>query len=254
MKFIRHLFRLLFGILSAFILLTLIYFFFAIILSLLPVNKDFKNAENGIEIYIRSNGVHTDFILPVKTKVIDWSEKIPYNDFTEVDSSFHWLGFGWGNREFYIETKEWSDLKIPTAIRAGTGIGDCAMHVEYKQKPFQSKNWVKLIIAQKNYSALVNYIYSWFKTDSAGNFIHIKNSGPRSETTLAPPKRTESVFHRTQRSGYYSNDTFYEAKGSFSIFHTCNEWIGKGLRRAGIRTGAWTPFEKSVMYQIRLIE
>jgi len=229
MNFIKRAIKFLYRILTFAILISAVYFLFAVVLSTLPVNKDFRNATNGITLYIRSNGVHTDFILPVETKIINWNEKIHFGDFANADSSFGWICFGWGNREFYIETKEWSDLKISTAVKAGIGIGDCAMHVEYRRKPIQSDKWVKLVIEEEKYSDLVYYIASWFKTDSAGNYIHIANSG------------------------YYSNDTFYEAKGTYTVFNTCNEWTGQGLREAGIRTGAWAPFEASIMHHLRLI-
>jgi uncharacterized protein (TIGR02117 family) len=228
MRLRKTLLRFTFTFMISLILIVFVYFLSACVLSVIPVNKNFRNATNGITFYIRSNGVHTDFVLPVETKIIDWKSKIPFTDFSQVDSSFRWIAFGWGNREFYLETREWSNLKISTAVKAGIGIGDCAMHVEYIYKPMN--NWLKLVIEEQKYSDLVSYISSWFKTDSAQNYIHIPNSG------------------------YYSNDTFYEAHGTYTIFHTCNEWTASVLRAVGIRMGIWSPFEMSVMYHLRSIK
>jgi len=224
-KVIRFLLRSVVGVIS----LLILYFLFALVLSLIPVNNDFHNAENGITIYVRSNGVHTDFVVPVETKTINWKDKIPYKDFKNVDSTFHFVCFGWGNREFYIKTKEWSDLKFSTACRAMFGLGTSAMHVEYVEHPFYNEHWIELKITEQNYRKLSKYILLSFQTDSTRKFIHITDSG------------------------YYSNDTFYEATGNYSMFKTCNEWTGKGLRVCGIKTGAWTPFEKSVMCHLRKI-
>lgn len=225
MKIIKKILLYSFRAVLFFSLLLIVYFLFAVVLSLIPVNKNFKNAEDGIAIYIRTNGVHTDFVVPVSTKIIDWREKIPFTDFDFVDSSFRYICFGWGNREFYIDTKEWSDLKFSTAIRAGLGIGKSAMHVEYKRKILTNENWIRFRITETNYNKLVEYILQSFIADQNNNFIHIPNSG------------------------YYSNDTFYEGKGSYNLIKTCNEWTGKGMRVSGIKTGAWTPFEQSIMYR-----
>ena len=230
MKFVKRILKLLWKTVLGILCLVILYFLAAVFLSLVPVNKNFRNEKNGIAIYIRSNGVHTDFVIPVKTAVINWEEKIPYTDAEFADSSFKYICFGWGNREFYIETKEWSDLKVSTAFQAGCGLGETAMHIEFIRNQKQSDNCLELRLKDETYNELVKYVISSFKTDEKGKFIHINGAH------------------------YYSNDAFYEANRTYSLFSTCNEWTGKGLRVSGIRTGAWTPFDKSVMYQLRQLK
>jgi hypothetical protein len=46
--------------------------------------------------------------------------------------------------------------------------------------------------------------------------------------------------------GYGPADVFYEARGPYNVFFTCNEWTGAALRAAGIRMGRWTPLSQSV--------
>ena len=49
----------------------------AFVLSFIPVNTGFAQAQNEhVEIFITSNGIHTDLILPVATPYIDWRSKI----------------------------------------------------------------------------------------------------------------------------------------------------------------------------------
>ena len=36
----------------------------------IPVNRDFAETPGGIPVAVCSNGIHTDFVLPVKTAVI----------------------------------------------------------------------------------------------------------------------------------------------------------------------------------------
>ena len=50
--------------------------------------------------------------------------------------------------------------------------------------------------------------------------------------------------------GYNDWDMFYEANGGYSFVLTCNEWTGRALRHAGIRTGLWTPLEQSIMWRL----
>ena len=50
--------------------------------------------------------------------------------------------------------------------------------------------------------------------------------------------------------GYGSGDFFFEAEGRFSILKPCNEWTNEGLRKAGIRCAAWSPFDKAIFYQL----
>jgi uncharacterized protein (TIGR02117 family) len=51
-------------------------------------------------------------------------------------------------------------------------------------------------------------------------------------------------------SGYRDWDMFYESPGGYSVFLTCNEWTGRALRAAGVRTGLWTPFAQSIMWRL----
>ncbi len=59
--------------LLAFLLLMLLYFVAALIGSAIPVNKD-QPQGGDITIYLRTNGVHTDFIFPVENEVMDWEQ------------------------------------------------------------------------------------------------------------------------------------------------------------------------------------
>lgn len=49
--------------------------------------------------------------------------------------------------------------------------------------------------------------------------------------------------------GYGLADTFYAAKGTYSLLYTCNNWTGDALKAAGVRTGWWTPFPMGLLPQ-----
>jgi hypothetical protein len=102
--------------LSGLLLMTVLYILSGLVLGSIPVHSSYAQAKQGIEIFVTDNGVHTDLVLPVKTEFIDWRDKLYVQDYTGADSTFTHVGFGWGDRQFYMETPEWTDLTLTTAI------------------------------------------------------------------------------------------------------------------------------------------
>jgi uncharacterized protein (TIGR02117 family) len=206
----------------------LISILIALLLSFVPVNTSFaKGQQETIEIFITSNGIHTDFVLPVETKVINWREKLPLSQFRGVTNNYESISFGWGDRKFYMETPEWSDLTLKVALSAVFWPTPTAMHVQYipnTLQPSKRKRPVHLTLAQ--YSKLVIYIQDSFQTDSSG-FILIPGAG------------------------YTPLDNFYEGKGKFFFPKNCNNWVNAGLKAAGVKTAFWAPFPFSIMRHLK---
>lgn len=217
--FLRYILRFLLGII-AFILL---YLLFAFLLPYFKANSSFENATDGIEIYVQSNGVHTDVVLPIKSEYINWNEVLPYSDFKNVNSNYNYVALGWGDKGFYLNTPTWADLKFSTAFKAAFGLGSTAMHVTYKYRsPKLTESCKKIIITKEQYLCLIDRIISSFQLKD-GKPIWINHAG------------------------YTQQDCFYEAKGKYSMFYTCNVWTGETLKAAGIKIGVWTPLESGIV-------
>ena len=45
---------------------------------------------------------------------------------------------------------------------------------------------------------------------------------------------------------YGINDAFYDAKGKYSFFETCNTWANDGLKEAGQKAALWTPSDLGI--------
>lgn len=226
MKQIRFTIRLTGKILFGFLLFIGAYFFAAGILSCIPVNTDNIHAGETVTIAVISNGVHTDIAVPVKNKISDWSAFLPVSDTKQADTSYRYLSFGWGDKGFYIETPGWDDLKASTAVKAMFWMSSSAMHVTWRKNlPAKSAKCVWIQISREKYAALCQYIRTSFD---------LKNEKPL--YIVAPT--------------YGKYDAFYEAKGTYNLFETCNVWTGNGLKEAGVRVAVWTPFEKSVLMQL----
>lgn len=186
------------------------------------MNSDFKNELSEFEIYISSNGVHTNMIVPLKSGTNDW------NEFLKTDKSCNYLAFGWGDKEFYMNTPEWSDLKAGTAFKAVFFPTEAVMQVYcISAKPSISKRTKRVFLNAVQYDKLTAYIYHSFETDDEGNPIE-----------LIPEKGLGSLYK------------YYKAKGKYTLFFTCNNWTGRGLKRSGVKNSLWAPFDKSVLYYL----
>lgn len=208
-RIIKLLKKLTLWILSTFLL----YFSAAWISSFILVNKH-DNSSKTETIFLYSNGVHLDFILPNKYLSVEQLKSL-----NTPTSNF--LSFGWGDRAFYLETPEWKDLKASTAIKAMFLPSKTAMHVN-SISTF-NHNWVPLKVSKQQRHLLTHYILSSFSVLENNSLAPINN------------------IH------YSPSDQFYEANGNYSLFNTCNEWVNNGLKSSGIKTSIWSPFDYGVL-------
>ena len=59
---------------------------------------------------------------------------------------------------------------------------------------------------------------------------------------------TNEAMYINTDAVYGKNDAFYEANGSYSLFHTCNTWANNGLKACGQKACFWTPFDSGIFY------
>lgn len=209
----------------ALLVFLVIYVFFALTIPYIGVNKNHISASEDVEVYILTNGVHTDIVVPIKTQYKDWSEIIQYKHIKSANSTLQFIAFGWGDKGFYLNTPEWSDLKLSTALVAATGIGESAMHATFMYEPTESKDCVKLKISSQEYYNLINYIESSFEWDENKNPIWI------------------------DATTYGLNDSFYEAKGAYNLFYTCNTWSNNALKVMNQKAALWSVTDFGIFQQ-----
>ncbi|HTL80717.1 MAG TPA: TIGR02117 family protein [Bacteroidia bacterium] len=214
-----------------FLLLLVTYSFSALALSAITVNPGFSQSKNDpVEIYLRTNGVHTDLVLPFKDQRQDWGTFVKPSDTGMGDSKAVYVSFGWGDKGFYLNTKTWSDLSLTTTIKALFYLDSSAMHVTFYNSIRESPTCLKICIGQKNYAKLVEYIKAGFRLNAEEEPILIR------------------------KAGYGNNDSFYEANGTYGLFYTCNTWTNNGLMSAGLKCCAWTPFDKGILAKYKSSE
>jgi len=220
---IKTILKILFKIILILIGLIAVYLIAAFTLPYITLNNDYKDTPEGIKIVVLSNGAHTDIVVPAKTEYKDWTLSFRPDSFDLKDSLHTFIGFGWGDKGFYLYTPEWSDLKMSTAVKAICGLGGTAMHVSYlKERNTESENCKIFVISKEHYEKLIVFIENSFE-------------------------KNENNFIKIDHPGYGDFDRFYEAKGTYTLFKTCNVWTNNGLKETGIKTGCWTPFSRGLM-------
>lgn len=216
----------LFKIVLGFLAFVSLYLLAAWILAVIPVNSKFKNAPEGIPVYIMSNGVHIDLCLPFKSEKNDWSSFIDTTAYEPPKEQFTHITFGWGDKGFFLDTPTWAELKFKTAFRAIFWLSESAMHVSLLEEAPSESDLVKCVyLNDRQYRALVDYVVSSFA------LLH-------------------GHVDRVDRESYYPhmNDSFYESVGRYNLFKTCNNWANLGLKKAGVKTAVWAPFDKSILH------
>lgn len=218
-KIITNILRVLGGILG---IITL-YVVLALVLPYIEVSKkDTKDVAN-IPVYIYTNGVHTDIVLPVKSPQMDWSTKILYDNLKDATANYKYIGIGWGDKGFYLDTPTWAELKFSTAFKAAFWLGESALHCTYYTEMKEGEDCKKILLTPKQYQDLIKFVDTKFDKNATGQNILVK---------------TNAV--------YGENDAFYEAKGSYSFLYTCNTWTNNTLKVAGQKAAFWTPTDSGI--------
>ena len=186
--------------------------------ALIPANGGWRPPVAGpdtVDLFVETNGVHTGLTLPVFAAGVNWMDDFPITDANPALPATH-IVIGWGSRDFYLHTPTWAQLKLSTALRAGSGLDSTLLHVGHLANPTEQTWRRPLRLSAARYRVLAAGIRAM---RAPGGVI----------------------------GGYTADDVFYPATGRYTAARTCNEWVGERLREAGVRTGVWTPLSAGVM-------
>ncbi|MDP8033641.1 TIGR02117 family protein [Pasteurella atlantica] len=212
MKILRKLILTFLSILTTYIVVSLI-------LGSITVERTNHFSTPNQSIYLTSNGIHLDIVLPkegVSPSLLSDIEYYPTD---------RYLAFGWGDENFYLNTPTWKDLTFKTVFKAIFLKSTALLHVTRYQET--SPNWVEVKVTTAELQKLNHYIANSFITDNAGKKVLLKDKG------------------------YTFRDYFYKAKGSYSMFNTCNSWANNGFKQSGLKASLWTPFDFGLLNKYR---
>lgn len=185
--------------------------------AVIPANPAWKQAQEGVRVYVIDNGIHSDIALPRATLGPMLAARLRPGDLADPRQAMRsHVAFGWGDRDFYLNTPTWAEVNPLRVGRALVGAGQTVMHISHIDEPRAGPRARVLVLRPDELGRLRAYLQGSFGEGR--------------------PVR-----------GYGANDAFYVARGGYSLLHTCNGWTGAALRHAGVRTGVWTPFASGVM-------
>lgn len=209
-------------ILAGLLAIIITYLVAALFGSILPANQFWKSPDDGMELFIETNGLHTGIIMPIYSDVHDWSNLIRPEHLDDPREYGSHILVGWGHEGVYRNTRYWQDLRLSDAASAIFGSNEVLLHVYHLNYPQAYPHYRRSFkVSEAEYRKIVDAIEARFVLDEAGNPV--------------------------PSSGYGRDDLFYESRGYYNAFYTCNSWTSDVLRQAGIRTGIWTPFQGGVM-------
>jgi uncharacterized protein (TIGR02117 family) len=221
--------KLLWTVAGTLILAPLLYLVAALVLGAIALNRDWRDADDGVTVWLITNGVHAGLAMPARHATMDWTALFPpvHNAHRNDARDDDYVTVGWGDRTFFLDVPQWRDLKVSTALNAIAGRDAAAMHVEYGPEPAPDATAIRITVTPEAYARLVTYVRGSITVDGSGSSVWI-------------PGRHYDV-----------NDAFYEARGRYSLFVTCNQWTRDALAASGVRVPVWSPFDKALFWQLR---
>jgi len=211
--FKKMIFKYIIKLLLLLLVIIITYFTLAYLLVYFPSNQE-KDKQKSEEIYISYNEMHSDIIIKIDTldKVLKEHiiKTIPYKK--------GYLAFGWGDKETYLNTPTWNDIKISTSLKALFINTPSIMHISFYRNINRFKNIKIVKLSKEAKKRLEKSILKSF--DLEKNKVY---------------------------KGYGKNDFFYSSIYSYNMFNTCNTWTGNRLREANISISYWTPLSSNVI-------
>ena len=207
------------------------YFLLTLIGLLTPIHRNFKASKDGVDLRISTNGMHTDFLLPAKNEVFDWTNLINVAHYKLPITSDTKLGIGWGDKAVYLDIETWGELTLKMGLATLFWPTPTILHITaYDTLPTDTLKVKKTTISKTQYLQLCQFIAAYFKMDKH--------------------KKLQLI----EAAGYTEHDNFYHAIGDYHAFNTCNTWVNKGLKTIGVRTAVWSPLDKGIFYQFEQIK
>lgn len=198
-----------------------LYLMTAIYGALIAVGGAHDRSEKSREVLLVTGPIHYDILLPLDDISVPLFAPLAQAGIWLDHPDAKWLIVGWGARDFYTQTPSYRDLELSAVWRGITG-DQSVIRVDTIGPLSADLPARRLRLTETEYSALLDNIWATLNLDPNG------------------------LPTRINVAGYTPTDGFFAAKGQFSLFRTCNVWIGDMLRAAGIRFGIWTPTPMSV--------
>ena len=193
------------------LLLIVVYLSIAYTLTFFPSATD-TTAIKSEKVYILYNEMHSDIIIDIDS--LKPRFKAYLSDIIQNREGY--LAFGWGDRETYLNTPRWSDIKLSTTLKALFINTPSVVHINFFRRVDNFRDLKIIYLSKEQKKELIKSIFKSFKD-------------------------------KNYYKGYGRDDLFYPSLHRYNLFNTCNTWTGDRLRDANISISYWTPLSYNVI-------
>jgi uncharacterized protein (TIGR02117 family) len=158
---------------------------------------DIKNGK-GIKLYISKDMIHSDYLFESSLWKNEFAPKGKY------------IKIGWGDKKIFLETKDWSSLKIIDFLFAFFGLNKTVLRVDFLDEIPQGST--EISIDELQLEVLKIYV----KESHNGRIVQ-------------------------KRPHYYQKGDFYESNLRYNCITNCNNWVNRGLFIARATNRIWCP-------------
>lgn len=206
--------------LAALLLLIVAYLIAALGFALWPQSGRTQQAEGEPVVYVCTSLAHADIMMPSRDPLVDWGALFPTVARPDLPAEAY-LAFGWGDLRFFRETPNWSDVRPTVALSALAGLNDTALRVVAVNPPANDPDCMPLEVDSAGRQALIDHVRATLADDA-----------PAAQDRL---------------------EAYYLAKGRYSPFRTCNQWVAEGLAAAGLPYARFAPFSFGITWPLETI-
>lgn len=197
-----------------------------LLVSLIPRRWETYYQESDVTICVNQVGIHTNIIVPVQNNIYNWQKFLNLKEIgKEPSENYQYLGFGWGDRDFYPTNPSRIQEIIPLGVQALFFSRGSVMRVQGYQGIPQNHDIQCVGVNTSNYLNTVQFIQDSFELTPQGQII---------------------LFVRSEAS----EASYYKAKGHYSVLRNSNNWTAEGLRKANINTPLWAGIPQAVMFHV----
>jgi uncharacterized protein (TIGR02117 family) len=223
---VRLVWRFALALLAVVVCLPVAWLALALVLSQVEGAGDKGEADGAVTVGVMSNGYHASLVLPVSAAGIDWRQVFDPAHPDEPQHDAGWLALGWGDRDFYMQTRKLADMRPATLLRAILGLGDTTVQAIWIADAARLPGLRMVRVSPERYRRMSDVVRARLRRDARG----------------------QAQVHAG--AGYGANDAFYAAQGRYAPWRTCNEWVADVLRAGSIAVPVWAPLPQALMWSL----
>jgi uncharacterized protein (TIGR02117 family) len=201
------------------------YCAYAVAAALLQVSarqQDIKVGDPAV--YVCDSFVHTDIVLQMRDADADLAKVFGFEAWQGLAANQQ-VAIGWGDFRFFTEVPTFRDITPGVLFSVLTGQNPTALRVGPTAVNETTEGCVRVPADAAARKALYQHVAETLKRDAADEPVVLKQAA--------------------------ADEIYFDAKGTYSPFRTCNQWTADGLAAAGLRHSRFSPFSINVMWPLQ---